>query len=141
MRPIAAVVKRGARVGVLLPVRKGGYGSTEGVTMDIDVPFADGVRVAGIRTHFYQRVRHRLCSTRHERGPDRDRVASPLQNEDMKNLLQPKTMNQMVALGLVKPVPFRVMEGGSILERTEKMLEEYRSGNVRGEKILVDWRA
>lgn len=117
VRPIAAVVKHGARVGVLLPVRKGGYGSTEGVTMDIDVPFADGVRVAGIRTHFYQR------------------------NEDMKNLLQPKIMNQMVALGLVKPVPFRVMEGGSILERTEKMLEEYRSGNVRGEKILVDWRA
>ena len=59
----------------------------------------------------------------------------------MKILLQPKIMSQMVALGLVKPVPFRVMEGSSILERTEKMLEEYRGGNVRGEKILVDWRA
>ena len=64
MRPIAAVVKRGARVGVLLPVRRGGYGSTAGVTMDIDVPFADGVRVEGIRTHFYQRVRRGLCLTR-----------------------------------------------------------------------------
>lgn len=46
-----------AKVGVLLPVRIGGYGSTTAVTMEVADIFPPGVEVKGVRTHFYQAVR------------------------------------------------------------------------------------
>lgn len=58
VEPIAEIVKgrKGSKVAVMLPVRRGGYGKTEGVDMEVKIDFGDGVEILGVRTHFYEKV-------------------------------------------------------------------------------------
>lgn len=64
VRPISKLnLAAKAKIAILLPVRKGGYGSTEGVAMETAVPFAEDVEVIGVRTHYWERVRPGSSST------------------------------------------------------------------------------
>ena len=62
VEPIAAIVRgrTGSKVGVMLPVRSGGYGRTDGVNMEVNTDFGEGVQVKGVRTHFWEKVRERF---------------------------------------------------------------------------------
>jgi NADPH:quinone reductase-like Zn-dependent oxidoreductase len=56
VKPISKVVDAGSRVGILLPIRAGGYGSTSEVYMETKTQFHSEVKVVGIRTHHYANV-------------------------------------------------------------------------------------
>ncbi|KAM0753909.1 NAD(P)-binding protein [Meredithblackwellia eburnea MCA 4105] len=106
--------KEDARVGILLPVRMGGYGSTTGVDMDIKTKFPEGVTVKGVRTHYWQ------------------------SNPVLAKILQTEIMYSLFAQGIVKPTPWRAVKGATLLERCEKALDEVRKGTIRGEKLVLD---
>lgn len=134
VRPISKLnLARDAKVAILLPVRKGGYGSTESVEMETSIPFAEGVEVIGVRTHYWERVG--LVHTPTFLYP----TDPPLnQNETLKPFLQRKIMHNVFASGIIKPTPYRIIEGSSFLEKSVKALGEVRNGTVRGEKLVIN---
>jgi hypothetical protein len=46
-------------------------------------------------------------------------------------------MHDVFASGIIKPTPYRLVEGSSFLEKSEKALAEVRNGTVRGEKLVI----
>lgn len=47
-------------------------------------------------------------------------------------------MYDSFSAGIIKPTAFRLVEGGSFLERCQNALDEVRRGSVRGEKLVID---
>lgn len=68
LKPITKIVGKGSKVAWLLPARTGGHGSVSGVSHDLTLRFPDGVEVLGVKTFYYQKVKHwcysivRTCS-------------------------------------------------------------------------------
>jgi NADPH:quinone reductase-like Zn-dependent oxidoreductase len=56
VQPISQLVADGSRVGILLPIRSGGYGNTAKVYMETKIQFPSGVKAVGVRTHHYLNV-------------------------------------------------------------------------------------
>lgn len=46
-------------------------------------------------------------------------------------------MPDVFADGIIKPTPYRIIDGSSSLEKSEKALAEVRNGTVRGEKLVI----
>ncbi|PRP84555.1 hypothetical protein PROFUN_05890 [Planoprotostelium fungivorum] len=114
VKPISQVMEAGSIVAVLLPVRLGGYGKTEGVAMETEVEFNEGVQVKGVRTHFYDK----------EPGPVRER-------------LQPEVMPRLLSQGIIRPNSVRTVEGEDPPQRFERALDEIRGAKVSGEKLVI----
>ncbi|KAI8908671.1 GroES-like protein [Powellomyces hirtus] len=114
LTPISRLVRPGATVAFLLPVRAGGYGSTSEVAMETSVSFPEGVTVRGVRTFLYDK----------DPGPVHD-------------CLQPEVMPRLLMEGHIVPTKIRIIEGKTPASRMNKALEELRKGSVSGEKLVV----
>ncbi|KAG9235810.1 chaperonin 10-like protein [Amylocarpus encephaloides] len=120
MRPIARVVGKDVRVAVLLPVVVRDAGEMKGeepvYEMDVrrNVEWREGVVVRGVRTHLY------------------------LDNLLFKEKLQSEIMPKMLEQGIVKPNPYRLIEGETLLERAQKAMDVLRRKEVSGERLV--WR-
>lgn len=117
--PILKIAKRGAKVAVLLPVIMRESWESDGPALyEMDAKksadWEDGVDVRGVRTHFY------------------------LENEFFKYHLQSEIMPAMLEKGIVRPNRYRIVEGGSLLERAEKAMDALRKKEVSGERLV--WR-
>jgi len=118
LAPISKIAQKGSKVAVLLPVIV--RDATEEVApeyaMDVknSADWTEGVDARGVRTHFY------------------------LQNEALKNDLQPVIMPTLLAKGIVKPNKQRIVEGDSLLERAQKALNALRNKEVSAERLV--WR-
>ncbi|KAK4705006.1 hypothetical protein P7C70_g1205, partial [Phenoliferia sp. Uapishka_3] len=95
-------------------VMRGGYGTTTDVRMEIETLFPKGVSVKGVRTHLY------------------------LKNESFGSIGRRAIMYGAFKSGIIKPSPFRIVEGSSFLERCQYALDEVCKGTVRGEKLVVN---
>jgi len=113
VKPISQIASDGSRVGILLPIRSGGYGNTTEVCLEIKVEFAKSVKMVGIRTIDY------------------------LENPINRAKLQPVIMHDLIANGSIDPNPIHEVEGSSFLERSAKALELMREGKVSGQKLVV----
>ena len=60
IKPISKVVGARSRVGILLPVRAGGYGGTTGVFLETKTEFPAGVKIVVVRTFVYEEERQKL---------------------------------------------------------------------------------
>jgi hypothetical protein len=60
------------------------------------------------------------------------------QNSFFKEKLQTEIMPTMLGEGIVKPNPYRVIEGNSLLERAQKAMDVLRRKEVSGERLV--WR-
>ncbi|KAE8447816.1 hypothetical protein EG329_010210 [Mollisiaceae sp. DMI_Dod_QoI] len=116
--PISKVVKRGAKVAILLPIIIKDASETEapeyGMSVETSADWAEGVAVRGVRTHFY------------------------LNNELLKNSLQSEIMPTMLAEGIVKPNSYCIIEGKTLLERAQAAMDALRRKEVSGERLV--WR-
>lgn len=119
LAPLAHIAQTGAKVAILLPViirDSTETGPPPEYTMDVQAsaPWADGVDVVGVRTHFYP------------------------ENSFHAQHLQPTIMPAMLAQGSVKPNKQRLIDGASMLERAQKALDTLRKKDVSGERLV--WR-
>jgi len=116
--PVSKMVKRGAKVAILLPVIVKDASETEAPEYEMDVEksanWAEGVIARGVRTHFY------------------------LDNELFKNHLQSEIMPTMLAEGIVKPNKYRIIEGKTLRERAQAAIDALRRKEVSGERLV--WR-
>ncbi|KAI1318406.1 GroES-like protein [Xylariaceae sp. FL0255] len=117
LTPLSKVAQKDGVVAVMLPVILT-YSTDDTVpqySMDAgaSVEWAPGVRVAGVRTHFYAK------------------------NEMFKEKLQSEIMPALLAQGVVQPNRYQIIEGDTLLERATKALNAMREG-VSGEKRI--WR-
>lgn len=116
--PIARIVTTAPAsvvVAVLLPVivKPASEGPVYDMAAEKVVEWAKGVKVVGVRTHFY------------------------LQNPRMAEMLQGVVMPAMLAAGVVTPQRQRVVQGTTMVERAERALGMLREG-VSGERLV--WR-
>ncbi|KAF8850003.1 hypothetical protein BDZ45DRAFT_697120 [Acephala macrosclerotiorum] len=113
---IQFVVKKGAKVAVLLPVIINDASETEapeyGMSVEDSVDWADGVVARGVRTHFY------------------------LNNELFGEKLQPEIMPTLLAEGIVKSNKYRIIEGKTPKERAQGAINAPRRKEVSGERLV-----
>lgn len=135
VKPVAKLAQNGSKVAVLLPVivRDSTDEMTPEYAMDVQAaaPWAEGVEALGVRTHFYLQVSH--CDL----GVPID-VTEARQNEFFRQHLQSSIMPTMLAKGIIKPNPQRVVEGATLLERAQKSIDMLRRKEVSGERLV--WR-
>lgn len=116
--PISKLATKNTTVAILLPIIVRDASATQApeYTMDVTTaaPWKQGVRVIGVRTHFWQ------------------------DNLFFKERLQTEIMPQMLAMGAVKPNRQRIVEGGTLLERAEVAMGLLRNKGVSGERLV--WR-
>lgn len=116
IEPISKVVKRGAKVAILLPVIVKHSSDKEDpvYAMDVEkvVQWEEGVRARGVRTHFY------------------------LENEFFKKHLQPDIMPTMLKEGIVKPNSQKIIEGKTLLERAQKAMDALRRKEASMERLV-----
>ncbi|KAI0200688.1 GroES-like protein [Astrocystis sublimbata] len=117
LKPISKVAQSGSTVAVMLPVilKPASNDSEPQYSMDVSTSaeWAPGVSASGVRTFLYWR------------------------NEMFREKLQTEMIPALLEQGVVKPNRYRVVEGGSLLERAKKALDIMREG-ASGEKII--WR-
>ena len=135
VEPIAKLAQSGSRVAVLLPVivRDSTEDMTPEYAMDVQVaaPWAGGVDAVGVRTHFYLKVSH--CYLDVPVG-----IPNAKQNEFFRQYLQSSIMPTMLAEGIIKPNPRRVVEGSTLLDRAQKSIDMLRRKEASGERLV--WR-
>ncbi|KAI2465555.1 GroES-like protein [Annulohypoxylon bovei var. microspora] len=114
---LSKIARSGTTVAIMLPVilKHATEADAPEYSMDASTsaPWAQGVDVRGVRTHFYWK------------------------NELFKEKLQLEIMPALLAAGYVAPNRFRVIEGRNLLERATEALGLIRKG-VSGEKLV--WR-
>ncbi|KAI0480716.1 GroES-like protein [Xylariaceae sp. FL0804] len=118
LKHLARVAQPGATVAVMLPVILRHATADEAPEYSLDasagIPWAAGVDVRGVRTHFYWK------------------------NEMFREKLLTEIIPELLASGAVRPNPYRVVEGRTLLKRASNALDLLRSGAVSGEKLV--WR-
>ena len=118
LAPISKVLSNGSTVAVLLPVIIRDASETEAPEYAMEVTSAaewkDGVKVKGVRTHFYQ------------------------DNPFFRDHLQPGIMPRMLEMGVVKPNRQKIIEGKTLLDRAQKAMDVLRRKEVSGERLV--WR-
>ncbi|KAF9984778.1 hypothetical protein BGZ75_003673 [Mortierella antarctica] len=118
LKPLTKIAQSGSRVGVMLPVIIKDSTEDEEPVYEMDVSkclpdkWAEGAIVRGVRTHFY------------------------LQNELFKEKLQPEILPALLAQGVVQPNHQRIVEGATLVERSQNALSLLRSKDVSGEKLV-----
>ncbi|KAM0327519.1 hypothetical protein ACHAQA_005809 [Verticillium albo-atrum] len=120
LQPITKLAGRGSKVAVMLPVIIRDASETEAPEYQMTSPaelavgtWAEGVEVAGVRTHFY------------------------LQDEEFKDKMQSEIVPTLLEQGVVRPNPHRVVEGKDLLERVNNGLRLLRNKEVSGEKLVL----
>jgi NADPH:quinone reductase-like Zn-dependent oxidoreductase len=116
--PLSRLAPPGAIVPIMLPITLANCTATTppNYSMDpasLDLTWAEGTRVSGVRTHFY------------------------LENEELKEKLQSEIMPKALEEGWVEPNEVQIVEGKQLLERAEKALALLREG-VSGRRLV--WR-
>ena len=118
MKPVAEVLHSGATVAILLPVivvdASDAHEPVYSMDVEKDVPWRDGVKASGVRTHFY------------------------LDNKFLADKLQSKIMPAALELGIVEPNDQMVVDGKTLLERAQKAMDMLKSRAVSGARLV--WR-
>ncbi|KAK5989211.1 hypothetical protein PT974_10713 [Cladobotryum mycophilum] len=120
LEPLTKIAQHGSRVAVMLPVIVKDATDEEEPEYEMDISkclpgqWADGVILQGVRTHFY------------------------LQNELFKEKLQPEIVPFLLANKIIEPNKYRVIEGATMVERSQKSLDLLRNKAVSGERLV--WR-
>ncbi|KAF2279441.1 GroES-like protein [Westerdykella ornata] len=116
IRPISGIAKSGTTVAILLPVIVRHASDAEAPIYGMDVGAAaewkDGVKVRGVRTHFYA------------------------DNEFHKYHLQPEIMPALLKEGIVKPNAQKLVDGKDMLERAQRAILALRRREVSGERLV-----
>ncbi|KAF4625931.1 hypothetical protein G7Y89_g12232 [Cudoniella acicularis] len=152
--PISKLAKKGAKVAVLLPVIEKDSTETEVPIYIMDaaapVKWEEGVRVRGVRTHFYLEVsfspqvslfnlKGDSCLPLRKEEKEREgNRADAKQNEHFKTTLQPKIVPSLLEKGIIKPNAYRLVEGETLLERAQLAMDILRRKEVSGERLV--WR-
>ncbi|KIW13740.1 hypothetical protein PV08_08931 [Exophiala spinifera] len=118
VRPVAKLASAGCKVAILLPVivKDAAQGIKPEYEMDVNTcaDWQSGVKVAGVRTHFY------------------------LDNKFLAEKLQSEIMPTLLARAIVEPNQYITVEGETMLERATKALEMLRNKQVHGARLV--WR-
>jgi hypothetical protein len=116
--PISRLAQAGSKVAIMLPVilRDAAVGVEPEYEMDVTkcASWASGVDARGVRTHFY------------------------VQNEFLREKLQPEIMPEVMKKGIIEPNDQIIVEGKTLLERAEKALSMLRNKEVSGGRLV--WR-
>jgi len=113
---IAKVLHPGSTFAFLLPIKEGqGSSSTpvNNLKWEMDIEFEDGVNVVPVATLFYQK------------------------DPAWKERLQPQVMPDLVGKGLIKPNRYRLVEGATLLERSQKAFDIFKRGETTPERLVV----